>query len=277
MSALFREYDDLVNSGKIQPEHIKWKYYNKRNLNTGLDGLESVLMSYREDKKNYKVYDKATDTTIDFSQHKNEVHYIKQYGDMKVIVPRTRECAIYWGWDTKWCTSRIDRGENNIFENNMFSKYYKDTVVNRLYILKFRDEMYQFHISTYQFMDESDNPIKLFPKSDLLSLFLRDLIAENPSYGDRILSLTVRFELVDTYKSLKDKVTGELRATKYSAYTVNNKYIMTDLGLPEETQEWRDERGDLHREDGPAVVKSDGTKEWSGGFMVNDIARTVLL
>lgn len=32
--------------------------------------------------------------------------------------------------------------------------------------------------------------------------------------------------------------------------------------LPDGTQNWRNSRGELHREDGPAVIEQDGTHIW---------------
>ncbi len=67
--------------------------------------------------------------------------------EWKVVIPKTKEAAIYFGRNTRWCTSAE---KNNMFE------YYSD--LGELYIIleKKTNKRWQFHFETDQFMDEED-------------------------------------------------------------------------------------------------------------------------
>jgi hypothetical protein len=286
--SLFREYDQLVEVGSIKLDHIKWKYYDKRNLNTGLDGLESMLMAYRADKRDYKVYNRATDETIDFASHKDEVHYTKTYTDpktgkyMTVIVPSSQRSSVYWGWDTKWCTARIDKSESNIFKNNLFDRYYKDNPYEYLYILKFSTNMYQFHFESSQFMDETDTSIRKFKDQEeyLIVQWISDLISKNPEYVDGIVAGLLQFNdqlfwavdsMIDksVYKNMEKsiKISCSDRKTEISTYLINNytpeellPYKDDDVPIKCDTRghfskTWYDDDKNIHREgDLPALI-----------------------
>ena len=68
-----------------------------------------------------------------------------------IIVPKTREAAIYYGKGTKWCTAST-RGYN------YFERYNNE---GRLYINinKNTGDKYQFHFESNSFMDAEDKPI----------------------------------------------------------------------------------------------------------------------
>ncbi len=70
--------------------------------------------------------------------------------EWKVIIPKTEEAAIYFGKNTRWCTS----GKTD----NYFSYYNND---GPLYIIleKKTNKRWQFHFESEQFMDEKDNRI----------------------------------------------------------------------------------------------------------------------
>ncbi len=68
----------------------------------------------------------------------------------KVVIPKTAEAAIYFGRNTRWCTSAAN--------DNMFEVYTKD---GDLYIIleKKTNKRWQFHFESEQFMDEKDEEI----------------------------------------------------------------------------------------------------------------------
>lgn len=82
---------------------------------------------------------------------------------VRIIVPKDKEAACYYGQGTTWCTAAT-RG------TNYFDTYSKD---GPLYILipkkqEYDREKYQLHFETNQYMDEQDSPVSL---SYLMSRF----------------------------------------------------------------------------------------------------------
>lgn len=90
--------------------------------------------------------------------HGEEIREIKEGaekvyedGTWLVVVPHTKEAAIYYGKNTKWCTASTEN-------HNMFDQYNEQ---GKLYINinKNTNKKYQFHFETCQFMDEIDEEI----------------------------------------------------------------------------------------------------------------------
>ena len=109
-----------------------------------------------------QVYDNVKNFMEDPSQatsKSDEARKIKEMGaekvyednDWLIIVPKTREAAIYYGKGTKWCTAST-RGYN------YFERYNNE---GRLYINinKNTGDKYQFHFESNSFMDAEDKPI----------------------------------------------------------------------------------------------------------------------
>ena len=109
-----------------------------------------------------QVYDNVKNFMEDPSQatsKSDEVRKIKEMGaekvyednDWLIIVPKTREAAIYYGKGTKWCTAST--GGYNYFERyNNEGKLY-------ININKNTGDKYQFHFESNSFMDAEDKPI----------------------------------------------------------------------------------------------------------------------
>jgi hypothetical protein len=78
-------------------------------------------------------------------------------GDWLIIIPKTKEAACYYGSNTEWCTA----SKENNYKYNKFDSYNSK---GNLYICinKQDNRKYQFHFEVCQFMDENDNPIRLF-------------------------------------------------------------------------------------------------------------------
>jgi len=70
-----------------------------------------------------------------------------------VVVPKSEESSCYYGQGTRWCTAARE-------SQNLFKGYDRD---GNLYIIidREKNEKYQFHSPTMQFMDEDDSPIEL--------------------------------------------------------------------------------------------------------------------
>lgn len=90
-NSLFDEYDEYGL------DVIRWNQYNQKSLNGGFEQLEATVKKHRTEKTiNYKIRD------IDFSRYRDDAD-ISSFENIKVVVPKSREAAIYWGWHTKWC------------------------------------------------------------------------------------------------------------------------------------------------------------------------------
>lgn len=78
----------------------------------------------------------------------NQSQLILDDSEMKIVIPKTREAAIYFGRNTEWCTAATS------------STNYFDSYNNRgpLYVilLKAENRRYQWHFESGQFMDEHD-------------------------------------------------------------------------------------------------------------------------
>ena len=75
---------------------------------------------------------------------------------IRVIVPKDKAAACYYGQGTKWCTAARS--------NNMFDQYHK---MGDMYIImptkpKYEGEKYQFHFQSGQFMDEQDREVDMY-------------------------------------------------------------------------------------------------------------------
>ena len=89
------------------------------------------------------------------SNVKNEKRVIYESDNLLIISPQTKEAAIYYGKNTKWCTSGL--------KDNLFDDYNKK---GPLYIVITGDvKKFQFQEKDFSYMDELDEPI------DMVSLF----------------------------------------------------------------------------------------------------------
>lgn len=85
---------------------------------------------------------------------KGEADQAFENDKVRIIIPKDREAACYYGQGTQWCTASTQ-------STNYFSSYSKD---GPLYILlpkqpKYDGEKYQLHFSSGQFMDEQDRNV----------------------------------------------------------------------------------------------------------------------
>jgi hypothetical protein len=99
----------------------------------------------------YQQSKRAIDKVQDEAMHQ-QAEVIYNGSDYKVIVPKTKEAACYFGVHTQWCTAATD-------SYNAFDTYNRS---GPLYIIldKKNNRRWQFHLETEQFMDETDSPIE---------------------------------------------------------------------------------------------------------------------
>ena len=145
----------------------------------------SVVDEYPEPEDNKNV-----------SKGTSEVYYEDQ--DLRILVPKDRESACYYGKGTKWCTAATN--------NNMYDYYSKQ---DQLYIIllkkpTYTGEKYQFHFASRQYMDEKDHRINLFKLADRYPQ-LRQIFAKQADQYNVVELLTTKEEFDKVIKpALRD-------------------------------------------------------------------------
>ena len=152
---------------------------------TSVGDFMSVVDEYPEPEDNKNV-----------SKGTSEVYYEDQ--DLRILVPKDRESACYYGKGTKWCTAATN--------NNMYDYYSKQ---DQLYIIllkkpTYTGEKYQFHFASRQYMDEKDHRINLFKLADRYPQ-LRQIFAKQADQYNVVELLTTKEEFDKVIKpALRD-------------------------------------------------------------------------
>ena len=199
---------------------IKWaiKGYsigNNRMLEDWFPSISEKFKLYDENKKilkeiNFNILDgfvglnklekvlKVLDKDIPYKDFKEEKyrHTKLEYSDnnIQVIVPKTKESAIYWGWRTNWCTS-----SNDSF--NRFDSYYnEENPFFYLYIIIWKQEgidplinfhrlqRAQIHFASSQFMNEKDEEFMVFEQDKNILFNFFNWLEETTNLGIVITS-----------------------------------------------------------------------------------------
>lgn len=156
-----RRVEDINSRLKPAIDNFKWLQKRRKidrktkieNFN-GLVGLETFLGKPDLIKALEEKYREAISEEL--GREGGEIIYDGK--DIKIIHPTTTEGACHYGKGTKWCTAAT-------VAENLFEDYDDD---GPLYIIQPKNpnregkEKYQLHFATEQYMDESDEPIKLF-------------------------------------------------------------------------------------------------------------------
>jgi hypothetical protein len=154
-------------------QKVKSKLTNKdissyKTLDQLYDALEPFADASENDLKSNKALVKDA---------KSGAKYIINEPDFKVLVPKTKEAACFYGANTKWCTAAD--------ENNMFDHYNEG---GNLYIIiakdNGKDRKFQLHVEHDQFMDERDKEvskadIKFLSSFDGYTKFLNMMIKKH--------------------------------------------------------------------------------------------------
>lgn len=101
------------------------------------------------DKNNQRM---ATSKSDEIRQLKKDVKKVYEDSDWLILIPLTREAAIYYGKNTQWCTA-AERS------SNYYDTYTKEGPLY-ININKKDNRKYQFHFESGQFMDEFDDEIE---------------------------------------------------------------------------------------------------------------------
>ena len=135
MRDALEKYHQFKIKKKLKPEH---KDINQ--MKSPYDLLQA-MEQYDEEDLEPEVTDKGNAKQI----YKDET--------IRVIVPKNKAAACYYGQGTRWCTAGRNR--------NMFDTY---NPMGDMYIVipanpQYEGEKYQLHFPTEQYMDEKDNPV----------------------------------------------------------------------------------------------------------------------
>lgn len=181
--------DQTGNQNKVG-KFTKWLMiqYRKGELNlNNIDKIKNLLVIFNKfinkiDKKDINQYKNIKELTLTLepfiknpeqaTSKSDEIRKLKKEGsevvyedDMwKVIIPKTKIAAQYYGKNTEWCTSSRDYGFEHFFDNysgkgNLYININKQT-----------KNKFQFHFENSEFADEEDSPITdyLGKKGDIL-------------------------------------------------------------------------------------------------------------
>ena len=143
---------DMNNLSKVRNTIDFFNRYNRQLEVKDINQYKNINQVY-DNVKNFMEDPSQATSKSDEARKIKEMGAEKVYedNDWLIIVPKTREAAIYYGKGTKWCTAST-RGYN------YFERYNNE---GRLYINinKNTGDKYQFHFESNSFMDAEDKPI----------------------------------------------------------------------------------------------------------------------
>ena len=143
---------DMNNLSKVRNTIDFFNRYNRQLEVKDINQYKNIDQVY-DNVKNFMEDPSQATSKSDAARKVKEMGAEKVYedNDWLIIVPKTREAAIYYGKGTKWCTAST-RGYN------YFERYNNE---GRLYINinKNTGDKYQFHFESNSFMDAEDKPI----------------------------------------------------------------------------------------------------------------------
>lgn len=143
---------DMNNLSKVRNTIDFFNRYNRQLEVKDINQYKNIDQVY-DNVKNFMEDPSQATSKSDAARKIKEMGAEKVYedNDWLIIVPKTREAAIYYGKGTKWCTA-------STHGYNYFEHYNKE---GRLYINinKNTGDKYQFHFESNSFMDAEDKPI----------------------------------------------------------------------------------------------------------------------
>ena len=164
---------------------------NKKDINQykNLEELSFALESYINNPE------QATSKSDEIRKLKKEGSEVVYEDDIwKVIVPKTKIAAQYYGKGTEWCTSSNDYGFGDFFSS--YNLY--------ININKQNKSKFQFHFEDSEFMDEEDSPIIDYfsQKGDILCDKLNLSRGLLDFYQDKIEGNLLRFNHQESTRTL---------------------------------------------------------------------------
>ena len=143
--------DDLYKATEYLTVFNRFK--NRIN-NVDLNRLKSLPELYDVVKPFMDNPDQSTSKSDEIRRIKEGAEKVYEDEKWLIIVPHTKEAAIYYGKHTQWCTAATK-------SHNYFNTYIEDYGDGCIYINidKENNRKYQFCFDSDEFMDETDKPI----------------------------------------------------------------------------------------------------------------------
>ena len=207
---------------QIKQQNLQ-RFLAKKSLSQ-IDSPEELIFTVAEAKPEY---DKHIADKIENSRKGEGQNLIYEDDKWKVYIPETKGAACALGKGTDWCTAAPGL--------DYYEDYHKPDDPLIIFISK-KDpsEKYQFHYGRKHFMDKDDAPIK----------------------KDKVF-----YDLNEIVKSLKDVMPDRVKqgAARFDYRILDNGgYYIKNPGY----YKYYDKKGQLHREDGPAVKWAGFLTEW---------------
>jgi len=151
----------------------KYDLYKKKRFFTGSDAKLANIMnlSWRDlwDISIRADFQMKVQQADEKAMPKGDADQVYENDKVRIIIPKDKEAACYYGQGTQWCTAATQ-------SQNYFNNYSSQ---GPLYILlpkspKYPGEKYQLHFPSGQFMDEQDNSVDSI--IDLLEMRFGNLV-----------------------------------------------------------------------------------------------------
>jgi len=163
------KFKALLRKPNLQPP------LSVRDMNQikGLSALEDITEQYEEKESVSNRVQASAEEQKFYDDGATELLYNDD--QIKVVIPRTKAAAQFFGKGTRWCTAA---------ENNNRFAYYNKKGPLYIVILKGTNAKYQFHWESNQFMDTKDegiNPNELARKYPILWKIFKPIAVKNKS------------------------------------------------------------------------------------------------
>lgn len=210
--------------------------FHKLKLKKQIPSPRNDFMRYSSIGDFMSVVDEYPDPEDETPKAKGTTDAYYEDGDLRVLVPKDRESACYYGKGTKWCTAAT--------QNNMYDYYAKK---DQLYIILLKKpahtgEKYQFHFATKQFMDEQDRRIDLYALADrypqLRNIFKKqaeqynilELLSTKEEFNTKIKPALVNSieDMVSYIKTNAEEVIKEIRTQLVRGAGRAEMYVIRD-------------------------------------------------
>lgn len=220
------KYEDLTS--KTTAWLQKYDLYKKKRFFTGSDAkLANIMNLTWRDLWDISIRADFQDKIAQAEEKamsKGDAELVYENDKVRIIIPKDKEAACYYGQGTQWCTAATQ-------SQNYFDQYNRS---GPMYILlpkqpKYDGEKYQLHFPSGQFMDEQDNSV-----DDIIELLdmrfgnLVDFFREREPEINNWLVFTPDEILEPLIEKIKTAVNDHL-SELVSDYEVNDDYWYQSL------------------------------------------------
>lgn len=250
--------------------HGKWKPGDSYETKSSLERFAKIggklekkdIQQYSSVGELYQAIRDASGTKTR-SETKNDAEKVYEDEDWTVIHPLTKEAAILYGKNTKWCTAAIGNG----YFDNMFDRYNDDGPLYIIISKKYPNKKWQFHVESDSFMNAEDQRIQslsvlsLYGDTDGLFNFITTIDKKLQFFPNRRLErakneLTQGKDIKELFDGVKNGGEGLLIVKmnkKYNYYNPQTKQFIGEL--------WFDNASEFHGGFGCVIYKDSDEEE----------------